>query len=215
MAKQDVDLYVSHPDRVGTGESSLQVQTTVHANEWVRTVTGVVLARRHDGRVDLEKLRTSYGAAVVNGPPLRHGQVVRLYSYLGEGCWTGWIDGRFLVICGMEEAVDRQPQNEWWVQVRTAAGSLGWTKPATEAFMSEESLNSRLGEKIMDSTITLSEKLTQVSELIEGGADLNGSGGQYGTTPIEAAIRTKDVDLMRSLLSLGLDCMVGAGLHPK
>lgn len=215
MAKQGVDLYVSHPARVGTGESSLQRQTTVHANEWVRTVTGVVLAGRHDGRVDLENLRTSYGAAVVNGPLLRHGQVVPLYSYLGEGCWTGWIEGRFPVICGTEEVGDRQPQNEWWVQVRTADGSLGWTKPATEAFVSEESLNSRLGEKIMDSTITLSEKLTQVSELIEGGADLNGSGGQYGTTPIEAAIRTKDVDLMRSLLSLGLDLHGRSGAAPQ
>jgi hypothetical protein len=203
MAKRDADVYVAPPDAVGVEASLLRKRTVVRAGTWVRTETGIVLAKRHQGRVGLAKGQTTFGAGVVNPPALKDGAIVALYSYLGEGCWRSWIDGRFLVLCGVES--QGEAKNEWWIQVKTAAGVMAWTNSATKGFVSEEGLNSELGETILDQKLTLPDKLAQIDALLKGGAALNGSGGKYGTYPLEAAIRTKDVDLLKALVSKGLN----------
>jgi len=98
-----------------------------------------------------------------------------------------------------------QAQSEWWIQIRTADGSKAWTNSAGKAFVSEESLNSELGEKIADDKLALREKLAQIDTLLKGSANLNGSGGKYGTDPMWAAIRSNDTELMKALMSRGLN----------
>ncbi|MDP2933723.1 MAG: hypothetical protein Q8N81_06385, partial [bacterium] len=70
LARQDVDVYEAPPTTVGVAIDSFQKKTVICAGEWVTTETGIVLAKRHEGRA-VE--RTNYGAVVVNGPPLRIG----------------------------------------------------------------------------------------------------------------------------------------------
>jgi len=203
MAKQNVDVYSAPPGIVGVSVSSLRKKATVHAGTWVRTETGVVLARRREGRVTVVNGRSPYGGTVKGGPPLKNGQVIPIYSYLGEGCWRSWIGGQFLVVCDVTSP--GQAQNEWWIRIRTASGTEAWTNSAEKAFVSEEGLNSELGERILDTKLALPDKLAQIDALLRGGAGLNGSGGKYGTDPLEAAIRTKNVDLLRALVSKGLN----------
>ncbi len=200
MAKQDVNVYVAPPNTVGAALSSLQFKVLVRAKEWITTETGIVLAKRHEGRV---VRGTNYGVVVVNGPPLKIDQTVSLYSYLGENCWTSWIEGRFLVVCS-PESQPAKSQNEWWIRIKMADGSQAWTN-SRESFVSQEGLNHELGEKIADLKLALPDKLAEIDTLLEGGAELNGDGGKYGTVPIEAAIRTKDADLLKELISKGLN----------
>jgi hypothetical protein len=203
-AMRNVDVYSAPPNAVGAQLASLSRQGTIRAGTWVKTETGLVLARRQKGHVRVESGRSPYGAAVTNGPPLKNGQTIPIYSYLGEGCWTSWIDGRFLPLCDV--TTDAQRQNEWWVQLKTPTGSQVWTKAGSEnGFVSEAGLNSELGEKISDDKLAASTKLSQVDALLKRGADLNGSGGKYGTDPLEAAIRSNDTVLLKELMSRGLN----------
>lgn len=203
MAKQTVDVYAVPPNAVGTSPSSLTKNATIRVGTWVDTETGLVLARRLEGRVTLSNGRSPYGATVKNGPPLTNGQIIPIYSYLGEGCWRSWIGGQFMVVCDV--AFQGQAATEWWVRIRMANGSKAWTNSAGKAFVSEESLNSELGEKIADGKVALPEKLMQIETLLKGGATLNGSGGKYGTDPLWAAIMSNDTELMKALTSRGLD----------
>jgi len=203
MARQSVDVYATPPNAVGTSLASLSRKATVRAGTWVRTETGLVLARRLEGRVTVTKGRPPYGVNVKNGPPLMNGQIIPIYSYLGEGCWSSWISGQVLVVCDV--TFQGQAQSEWWIQIRTADGSKAWTNSAGKAFVSEESLNSELGEKIADDKLALREKLAQIDTLLKGSANLNGSGGKYGTDPMWAAIRSNDTELMKALMSRGLN----------
>ena len=199
---QDVDVYVAPPDAVGVPVSSLHKKTVLHPGTWVITVTGIVLSKRHEGRIDL-KLHPKIRAGVVRGPTLKDNEVISLYSYLGEGCWRSWIDGRFVVVCDVNS--QGKPQNEWWIQIKMADGTKAWIDSAGKAFVSEERLNSELGERILDAKLALPDKLAEIDALLKNGAALNASGGKYGTDPLEAAIRTKDVDLLRALVSKGLN----------
>ena len=204
MAQRDVDVYFSPPDSIGTPVSSLQRKTVIRAREWVRTETGLVLAIRHEGQVNNDvTVRVDRDSAYHGVIDLKKGQAIYLYSYLGEGCWTSWAEGHFLSFCSATS--QGTPRNEWWIKIRTADGSEAWTASADRAFISEEGLNSELGQKIEDPKLPLPDKLAQIDALLKGGAELNGNGGKYGTTPIDAAIRTKDVELLRILISKGLD----------
>lgn len=218
IAKKNVDVYAAPPDVVGVSVSLLKKQMTIQAGTWVRTETGIVLARRAEGRITIANGQTPYGVPGVNGPQLKNGQVIPVYSYLGEGCWRSWINGQFLVICGVSvqgfqgQAQNEsliQAQNEWWIQITTASGTKAWTNSAANAFVSDEGLNSELGEKIADDNVAVPEKLAQIDTLLKGGADLNGSGGKYGFDPMLAVITTNNVDLLRRLMSRGLNIRNG------
>ncbi len=204
MAQRDVDVYFAPPDSVGTPLSSLQKKAVIRAGEWVRTETGLVLAMRHEGQVDNDvTVRVNRDPNYQGVMALKKGQTIYLYSYLGEGCWTSWAEGHYLSVCN---ATSRgTPQNEWWIKIKTADGSEAWTASADKAFMSEEGLNSELGKKIEDPKMPLPDKLAQIDALLKGGADLNGEGGRYGTTPIDAAVKTQDVELIKMLISKGLN----------
>lgn len=204
LAQRDMDVYVAPPSAVGSSPSSLQQKTIVRAGTWVKTQTGLVLSMRHVGQVDNDvTVRVDKDPAFKGVLSLKKGQTIYLYSYLGEGCWTSWAQGRYFSCCNATSK--GTPKNEWWVQIRTPGGATAWTNPAMKGFVSEEALNSQLGEKILDEKVALPDKLVQVDALLKGGASLNGSGGRYGTEPAEAAVRTKDVELLKALLSRGLD----------
>ena len=79
MAQDDVDAYSAPPEKVGVASTSLQRKMVIRKGTWVTTVTGVVIATQHEGRVDLVNLHTTYGNGVKNGPPLSSGQVVAIY----------------------------------------------------------------------------------------------------------------------------------------
>jgi hypothetical protein len=200
MAKEDVNVYDAWPDSLGIASSTLHQKATIHAREWVTTETGVILAKRHEGVV---VDNTNYGVVVENGPRLKMGQIISLYSQLGEGCWKSWIEGRFLVVCRPEFQPEKV-QNEWWIRIKTADGLQGWTN-SPQLFVSQEGLNRELGRKIWEPKLALPDKLAEIDTLLKGGANLNGDGGRYGVSPMEAAINMKDVDLLRELVSKGLN----------
>jgi len=68
----------------------------------------------------------------------REGEILWVYTYLGEGVFKIWHQGKFI-----EDQIDFnyrkpspddwgyfavKPKSVWWVRVRTAAGLEGWTK---------------------------------------------------------------------------------------
>ncbi|MEQ1907567.1 MAG: protein kinase [Vicinamibacterales bacterium] len=198
VATEDVAAYTAPPQTLGVAPDALQKLMIIPRGTWITTVTGLVIAKRHEGRVVLPA--THYNGS--NGPPLTNGQVVAAYTYLGEGCESSWIDGKLYVICSLETDPKSATQ-EWWVQIVTADGTRAWVLP--KALVSQEDLNSSLGQAVEDAKSTLESKLLKMDLLLKEGADLNGDGGRYGTTPVEAVIRSKDVALLRELLSRGLD----------
>ena len=127
VASADTDGFEAPPRMLSTPPSSLQRVIVIPKGSWVTTVTGQVIAARRKGRVDFDSLRPSYRGDKGNGPPLNDGQSVAIYSYLGEGCYTSWIDGRAYVVCGL---VAGAPTQEWWVQIVTANGARAWVDSA-------------------------------------------------------------------------------------
>lgn len=200
-----VDLYLSPPNAVAIPVSSLTKQSTLPAGVWVTTNTGMVVAKRRDGVVSMSPGRSPYGSAGAGGPPLKNGQSIPIYSYLGEGCWSAWIRGRMYPICDVTPQGSSENQGEWWVQVTTPTGAKAWTNGASEAFVSEEGLNSELGELLADERVPRERKLVEVDSLLKRGASLNGSGGKYGTTPVEGAIRSNDPVMVAALVQRGLN----------
>ena len=70
------------------------------------------------------------------------GQTLYLLTYQGEGFTKAWFDGRlydgldgsdfFNAVCDPDPSrcvgrIVEKPRREWWVQVRNAAGRVGWT----------------------------------------------------------------------------------------
>ena len=81
----------------------------------------------------------------VNLGPLRLGVTDTLFvlAYLGEGLATVWFRGQLLrdadlsrvvnAVCHSEPSrcngdVLVEPENEWWVRIRSSSGQTGWTK---------------------------------------------------------------------------------------
>ncbi len=56
---------------------------------------------------------------------LQPGDRVFLLTYIGEGYWKLWHEGK--VVSGVEIDDPPRPESRWWVRVRTAAGVTGWT----------------------------------------------------------------------------------------
>lgn len=211
LAKQDVDVYFSPPNAFGVPITSLQKKAVVHKGDWVRTESGIVLSTRGEGRVDLkDHNHTEWGNDIANGspsiannPPLKDGEVISVYGSGSEGCYRTFFAGEPFIICNVQ--LQREPQYEWWIQIKTADGYEAWANSAGQSFVSEDGLNDELARKIADTELPLTGKLAQVDAFLKIGGDINGSGGQYGTGPIEAAISTNDIDILKALMSKGLN----------
>jgi len=119
--------------------SDAPVAFQLKPGEKITAITGVVVTRK-PGRVEFRaptKLDTHEGP--VNVVP---GDVVYLLTYLGEGNYKMWFKGRLYPfvdgVTFLNGACDRFPdrcngriveqsQTEWWIQIRTASGQVGWT----------------------------------------------------------------------------------------
>ena len=115
------------------------VAFSLQAGERVTALTGVVVTLK-PGRVEFRQPKTLSSAP----KPIRiePGQTLYLLTYQGEGFTKAWFNGAlyrdvdasdFLnAVCDfqpdrcMGRVVERW-QSEWWVNVRTRSGRLGWT----------------------------------------------------------------------------------------
>jgi hypothetical protein len=109
------------------------------AGEKVTAVTGVVVTVK-PGRVQFREpstLRASNGNIHI-----RPGQTLYLLTYQGEGFTKAWFNGRLYrdvdTVEFLNGVCDRDPnrcagtlieksQTEWWIQIRTQSGKVGWT----------------------------------------------------------------------------------------
>ena len=115
------------------------VSFSLQAGEKVTALTGVVVTLR-PGRVEFRQPKTLNTST----KPIRiePGQTLYLLTYQGEGFTKAWFNGAlyrdvdasdFLnAVCDFQpdrctgRVVERW-QSEWWVNVRTRSGRLGWT----------------------------------------------------------------------------------------
>lgn len=196
-AGEDVQAFTHRPDRPDTPVSTLQKHSVISKGQWLLTLNGILLAKRHEGRVGKDSTHGWEG-----GPAIHIGQAVPLYSTSGENCWKSWAQGRFFVICNPEYKTEEFSQ-EWWVKVLLPDQTEVWVS-SENPFISQEFLNDSLGQKIASTELTLEQKLEAVDELVKQEADLNGNAGQHGLDPVHAAIESKDIGLMGELLKRGM-----------
>lgn len=123
------------------------ILATVAKGEKVQALTGVVVTIKAS-RVQFDKTQQLSSSA---GPiEVMPGQTLYLLTYLGEGNSRAWLNGtlyRWVDISGVTRADgwcgfgDRsrcagreleKPETQWWVQIRTAAGKVGWTRETTK-----------------------------------------------------------------------------------
>lgn len=115
------------------------IRFRVKAGEKVTALTGVVVTLKA-GRVQFrEPQDLSSSDGTIHIVP---GQILYLLTYEGEGYTKAWFNGRlyrdvdtatfFNGVCEIEPSrctgkiIERQ-QTRWWVQIRNAAGNVGWT----------------------------------------------------------------------------------------
>ncbi|MEQ1907566.1 MAG: protein kinase [Vicinamibacterales bacterium] len=182
-ATTDVALYPSHPERLGTPVASLGVGVRVRSGDTLSVQSAVTLAGRQSAR--------------------KGNQTFSVYARLEDGCWSVWENGGLAVLC------DPSPQpvsakEELWFQLRTADGRAGWTR-SRDAFISQANLDSELAGEIANRAISLPEKSARIDNFLKRGAQLDGDGGQQGSSPFLEAIRAKDIDLLNVLREKGLD----------
>jgi hypothetical protein len=115
------------------------VAFAVAAGEKVTAVTGVVITTRA-GRVEFDMPQDieATGARIHIEP----GQQLYLLTARGEGIMNAWFNGRFYedvdaTVFSPDCGAGPRPclgriveswQAEWWIQVRNAAGQVGWTR---------------------------------------------------------------------------------------
>jgi len=127
---------------------------TVNRGDWVRAVTGVSITYRP------EVVRFTRNTQIP--VPRRRGETLDVLLYTGEGFGTIWFDGRVIegadlsrVFNGAcdthsdacEAHVERRGRTEWWVQVESADGVLGWTNE-TDAFGNKDALGGSWEEQL-------------------------------------------------------------------
>ncbi len=120
--------------------ASSPVAFTLTRGERVTAVTGVVITTR-PGRVEFDMAQdVEASGGQIHVEP---GQPLYLLTSQGEGFMKGWFNGRLYegidtatfsnggCAGGPRPCVGRlvEPwQFEWWVQIRNAAGRIGWTR---------------------------------------------------------------------------------------
>lgn len=147
------------------------------------------------------------------GRPLRDGEVVSIYGALGEGCSRAWIGGSFPVICGLIDVDGNVSPSAWLVEIQLPEGGIAWTL-AGEQWISQAGLNHRMAQTISNSEMSLEQKLGLIRSDMRLGGEINGSLTVYGgDTPLEAAVLSSSVPLLRALRVLGMDFSRGCVAH--
>jgi hypothetical protein len=140
---------VEEPTAAFTGRSARRsVAFRLKKGEAVTGITGVVVTRAF-GTLTIRRATTIGDAAI----PVKPGDAVHVIGYVGEGYWKFWAKGRIdqeqlptkdqacagddghpvgdlpvsrPVACAVQ--IDREPETEWWAQIRNGKGQVGWTK---------------------------------------------------------------------------------------
>jgi len=130
----DIITLLESPDH------SADVVTRVPSAERVEGLTGLVRTTT-PGKVKVVKAYTSDESH----RHYRRGDMLSVYTYLGEGFFKIWFAGEFYterllallhnnggwVRCAEEKTcpieVIQQPESVWWVKVRSRHGLIGWT----------------------------------------------------------------------------------------
>jgi len=98
---------------------------TVKKGEKVQGVTGVVITTR-PGKVRVLK-NTKIGEVAV-----KRGETIYLLTYLGEGFFRMWRNGKLMEGEAFEDTpafkVVNQPVSTWWVKIKNRRGQIGWSK---------------------------------------------------------------------------------------
>jgi hypothetical protein len=118
------------------------VIASIAKGERVQALTGVVVTIKA-GRIQSDTRQE----LVAEGGPLvlMPGQTLYLLTYLGEGHSKAWFNQRLYKWVDASTALNgacqfvperckgwtvERPQSQWWVQIKTASGKVGWTLDA-------------------------------------------------------------------------------------
>jgi hypothetical protein len=123
IVKETADIQIS-PDMKS------QIIGTAVKGDKVDGVTGIVIVDS-PGKVEVVKECKSY----------KKGDIIWVYTYLGEGFYKVWFDGKMYVedvyfMSGWAKCtkdgtcwgkVIAKPQSTWWVKIKNKAGIEGWS----------------------------------------------------------------------------------------
>ncbi|MBX3427942.1 MAG: TIR domain-containing protein [Hyphomonadaceae bacterium] len=207
-ALRDIQSFEAPPATLGTTESDLQSAALIPEGSWTTAVTARIIARRANIVATTEHEATPYN------PAIRQGQVIATYYHLGEGCFRAWIEQRFWTLCDLSDGGNAQ--EELWIQVRLADGSLVWTREQEHSFISQNGLDSDLATVLADLSLSFNQRLERADSLIAQGANVLGDGGLYGYAPVDGVVASGDPRVLQAMLSRGLDlsraCPVNAAV---
>src|SRR5580704_9140864 len=118
--------------------------------KWVVLTGSTIFSSWHEGRNPVAKLKKGdvvtglTGVHITYEPDrirvlksipelhLQPGDIVLQYMYHGEGCWDIWSNGEWKKEYGCSFITEEnakvisEGKKAWWVQLKTAEGSIGW-----------------------------------------------------------------------------------------
>lgn len=101
----------------------------IKKGEKVTGVTGVVITNVA-GKAEALKDLTLASSKV----QLKKGETILLLTYLGEGWYRFWHNGKFFEDDGYTDGIEirSQPESVWWVKIKNKKGRIGWTKSSED-----------------------------------------------------------------------------------
>jgi hypothetical protein len=117
-----------------TWKADRRVIGTLVKGQVVKGITGVHITRKPD---------VIHVFQAIPELGLKPGDVVLRYMYLGEGYANIWANGRYVKSADLtfvtektgsgclrdcQAAVEENGVKEWWVEVKTSSGKIGWTQ---------------------------------------------------------------------------------------
>jgi hypothetical protein len=121
-AKKNLILYKN------MSESS-PIAFRVTKGEKVTGMTGVVITTVA-GKAEILKNQTLESSKV----QVKKGDTLFLLTYLGEGWFRIWYQGKFFEDDGYANGIKilSMPKAVWWVKIKNRKGQIGWTKSSDE-----------------------------------------------------------------------------------
>ena len=126
VAKEPVKIY---QDR----EESSPVVATLNMNESVNALTGVVVTQKV-GRAKILMPITVWKNSKSISPSevtIKKGAIVYPLHYEGEGYSAFWYKGQIYsgeLVDAKKVNIEQMNQYDWWAQIKTKNGEIGWTK---------------------------------------------------------------------------------------